>query len=59
FTAEEFFQFTGDIYNVEKPLIAERYEKYFDLFGLHEHRGVLVKELSHGLRQRLIYAATF
>jgi len=31
----------------------------FTRFGLLEHRGALVKELSHGLRQRLIYATTF
>ncbi|MDA1043999.1 MAG: ABC transporter ATP-binding protein [Verrucomicrobia bacterium] len=59
FTSAEFFDFSGDIYNVSQPLIKQRKEAYFDLFGLIEHRDVLVKELSHGLRQRLIYAATF
>ena len=59
FTSSEFFDFSGDIYDVPRDVIKQRKEVYFDLFGLMEHRDVLVKELSHGLRQRLIYAATF
>jgi len=31
----------------------------FELFGLQDYRNTLVKDLSHGLRQRLIYTATF
>ena len=59
FTCSEFFDFSGDIYNVPRALIKQRKEEYFELFGLIEYRSVLVKELSHGLRQRLIYATTF
>lgn len=59
FTSAEFFDFSGDIYNIARGDVAQRKEEYFDLFGLNEHRDVLVKELSHGLRQRLIYASTF
>ncbi|MFT5240034.1 MAG: ABC-2 type transport system ATP-binding protein [Candidatus Promineifilaceae bacterium] len=59
FTSSEFFDFSGDIYNIARRDVAQRKEEYFDLFGLNEHRDVLVKELSHGLRQRLIYASTF
>ena len=59
FTCSEFFDFSGDIYNVPRGLIKQRKEEYFELFGLIEYRSVLVKELSHGLRQRLIYATTF
>jgi ABC-2 type transport system ATP-binding protein len=58
-TATEFFNFTGMLYNIDKNTVAAELEEAFERFGLNEHRASLVKELSHGLRQRLIYAATF
>jgi len=57
-TSREFFEFTGDLYDVPRARIAESLDYYFDLFSLQEQRDVLVKELSHGMRQRLIYAST-
>ena len=33
-------------------------EASFERFGLVEYRHTLIKDLSHGLRQRLIYAVT-
>lgn len=59
FTSSEFFDFSGDLYSISKDVVRRRRQEYFELFGLVEHRDVLVKELSHGLRQRLIYASTF
>ncbi len=58
-TTTEFFRFTGDLYNIPKPEIRTTLETAFEQFGLQDHRTSLVKELSHGLRQRLIYATTF
>lgn len=58
-TTTEFFKFTGDLYSIPEETVAEELERSFDLFGLLEHRTALVKDLSHGLRQRLIYASTF
>ncbi len=58
-TTTEFFEFTGKLYNVSKADIATELDAAFERFGLNEHRSALVKELSHGLRQRLIYATTF
>lgn len=58
-TATEFFRFTGDLYGIPPARTASALEPAFSLFGLLEHRAALVKDLSHGLRQRLIYAATF
>jgi len=58
-TTVEFFYFTGRLYNIDKEKIDRELDKSFELFGLNEHRGSLIKELSHGLRQRLIYAVTF
>jgi ABC-2 type transport system ATP-binding protein len=58
-TTTEFFLFTGRLYNIDSAESARYMEEAFDMFGLNEHRAALVKELSHGLRQRLIYATTF
>ncbi|MCK5311187.1 MAG: ABC transporter ATP-binding protein [Desulfobacteraceae bacterium] len=58
-TTTEFFEFTGELYDIDKDIIDEKLEDSFALFGLIEYKNVLVKDLSHGLRQRLIYAATF
>ncbi len=58
-TASEFFEFTGDLYGVPADRIAEERKRSFALFGLEDHHNALVKDLSHGLRQRLIYVSTF
>jgi ABC-2 type transport system ATP-binding protein len=58
-TCSEFFVFTGDLYRVPRSESEAERDASFDQFGLQEYSDVLVKDLSHGLRQRLIYAATF
>jgi ABC-2 type transport system ATP-binding protein len=58
-TPEEFMRFTGDLYGIPSAQVDSDLESLSDLFGLHEHRRVLIKDLSHGLRQRLAYASTF
>ncbi len=58
-TTTEFFQFTGELYGIPKTTVAEELDAAFTQFGLDDHRSALVKDLSHGLRQRLIYATTF
>lgn len=57
-TAAEFFEFTGEIYDVPANHIKQECLESFKLFGLMDYRSTLVKDLSHGLKQRLIYAAT-
>ncbi len=57
-TPPEFFQFTGDLYDLPRSMVSYELEKQFTLFGLNEHRKTLIKDLSHGMRQRLIYAST-
>ncbi len=58
-TTTEFFEFTGELYDINKDKVNAKFEELFTLFGLMEYKSTLVKDLSHGLRQRLIYAATF
>ena len=57
-TPAEFFEFTGDLYGVPRAEVVREMEESFERFGLVEHRHVLIKDLSHGLRQRVIYAVT-
>ncbi len=58
-TASEFFDFTGELYAIDDTRIRQIKPELFDLFGLQEHAGHLVRDLSHGLRQRLLYAVSF
>ncbi len=58
-TPTEFFQFIGDLYAIPRDRIQAEREAAFRLFGLNEHAHTLIKDLSHGFRQRVIYAATF
>jgi len=57
-TGEEFFDFTADLYDVGAADARAAFERYFEMFSLFEVRDVLIRDLSHGMRQRLIYAAT-
>lgn len=58
-TTSEFFLFYGELYDVPKERIHTERQRLFDVFGLDAHRTALVRNLSHGLRQRLLYATTF
>jgi ABC-2 type transport system ATP-binding protein len=58
-TTREFYEFTGDLYGVPRDRIRRQLPIDLETFGLADHQHALVKDLSHGLRQRLIYAATF
>ena len=57
-TVAEFFDFSGELYGMPAATIRSREEELFDTFGLLKSRAVLVKDLSHGMRQRLLYAST-
>ena len=58
-TPVEFFQFIGDLYQVSSARVKADQARYFPLFAMEEYAHTLIKDLSHGYRQRLIYAATF
>ncbi len=57
-TAAEFFDFSGDLHGIPRSTTRAREAELFELFQLSEERATLVRDLSHGMRQRLIYAAT-
>jgi ABC-2 type transport system ATP-binding protein len=57
-TITEFFEFTGDLYGLPRAEVAAEMERSFAEFGLLDYRRTMVKDLSHGFRQRLIYTVT-
>jgi ABC-2 type transport system ATP-binding protein len=58
-TASEFYLFAGGLYRIPRETVLREMDEAFALFGLNDLRGMLVRELSHGMRQRLIYCVTF
>ncbi len=57
-TALEFLHFTGDLYGMSRDEVREEAPRQLEVFGLAERAHALTKDLSHGMRQRVIYAAT-
>ncbi len=58
-TPPEFLEFVGDLYGVDRNRVNQACDEELTRFGLADHRRALVGDLSHGMRQRLIYVATF
>lgn len=58
-TPAEFMEFIGDVYGFPRSHTLAEQEHWFELLGLNEYRDVLIKDLSHGWRQRVVYASTF
>ncbi len=56
-TAQEFMQFTGDLFGVPRRTAADRTESLFEKFHLGDYRNELTENLSHGTRQRLVIAS--
>ncbi len=58
-TTHEFFLFYGELFDIPRHHIERERKRLFGIFSLDEHQSALVSDLSHGLRQRLIYATLF
>lgn len=58
-TPYEFLEFVGDIFGLPKDKVLETIEYYFNIFSLHEYRDTLIRELSHGTRQKVVYISNF
>ena len=58
-TPVEFLKFIADLYNVPTPNLRATIDKSLAEFGLMDARQSLIGDLSHGMRQRLLYVATF
>jgi ABC-2 type transport system ATP-binding protein len=57
-TVVEYLEFVGQLYDVPRAALREKADRYLEIFSLQEKRTALIKNLSHGMRQRVIYAAT-
>lgn len=56
-TASEFMQFVGDIFRMERSVMARRTGELFEKFHLDDYSHELTENLSHGTRQRLVIAS--
>jgi ABC-2 type transport system ATP-binding protein len=57
-SAKEFLEFSGALYDVPKDVLAERIDDLLKLFGLHDRRDYLLEGYSHGMKQKVLIAAT-
>lgn len=58
-TAYEFLEFVGEVFEIEKKSFSKKVNYYFDLFNLEQHKNVLIKDLSHGMKQKIVYISNF
>ena len=56
-SAPEFMQFIAELFEMDVRRAASRTDELFTQFGLHEHCGQRIENLSHGTRQRLAIAS--
>lgn len=57
-TPMEFLRFTGDLYCMPRDEVEDKAADMLDTFGMTPRAHTLCRDLSHGMRQRVIYAAT-
>jgi ABC-2 type transport system ATP-binding protein len=57
-TISEFIEFTGDIYNMPHDRVSAEGDNLLEMFGMSGRRNCLIKDLSHGMRQRITYVTT-
>lgn len=58
-TPVEFLKFVAGLYNINRPDLSTHIEASLRQFDLQGARNALIGELSHGMRQRLLYIGTF
>ncbi len=58
-TPVEYIEFVADLYGVKRARVDQVMDTDFNILGLEQYRDTLIRDLSHGFRQRVIYVATF
>ncbi len=58
-TVREFLEFVGEIFDIEKKVLNKRIEYYLEIFNIKDKQDFLIKELSHGTKQRVVYISNF
>ncbi|HPK02216.1 MAG TPA: ABC transporter ATP-binding protein [Candidatus Sumerlaeota bacterium] len=56
-SGRDFFTFVGDLFGIPRPVQQARLEHYFDLFRLTPAADQFIENYSHGMRQKLVFAA--
>jgi len=56
-TAEEFLRFIGNLYGANGKVLEEKIGHFLTMFDLEEFSSFLIEDLSHGMRQRLVFGA--
>lgn len=57
-SGHEFFRFIGDLFCVPPKTQEERFEYFFNLFGLMNAKDKLIENYSHGMRQKLVMSVS-
>jgi ABC-2 type transport system ATP-binding protein len=57
-TGREFLDFIAGIYGLDRRSRADSIDHFLELLGVADRAGELIRNLSHGYRQRLVFAAT-
>jgi ABC-2 type transport system ATP-binding protein len=58
-SGREFMRFVGGMYRLDGTDLDQRIEELTSLFGIAEYADQLIEDYSHGMRQKLIFSATF
>jgi ABC-2 type transport system ATP-binding protein len=56
-SGSEFLRFIADMYGLDRHEASERIAQQIEAFGLHEFVGDLAESYSHGMKQRVAFAA--
>jgi ABC-2 type transport system ATP-binding protein len=56
-SGRDFFTFVGDLFGIDRAEQARRFEQYFALFKLRAAADQFIENYSHGMRQKLVFAA--
>ena len=54
-TGIEFLEFVGTIFKIDQKILSQRIDYYLELFGLRSIKDALLRDYSHGMRQKIIY----
>ncbi len=57
-SGRDFFTFVGDMFGVPRAVQAQRMKAFFDLFSLTDAQDQFIENYSHGMRQKLVFAAS-
>lgn len=57
-TGRDFFHFVGDLFSVPAAEQQRKFDHYFEMFGMTRAADRLIENYSHGMRQKLVIAAS-